>query len=127
MAKKGGMPIYKSIDNYIENQSEESQEIIREIRSIIKDVAPKVKEAENYKVPSFKLIPDKKPEHQIMIVAYKNFVSFYPSQATIEHFSDELTPYQLGKGTVNFRFDEPIPKKLIRDMILFRKNELQNS
>lgn len=124
MGKKGAMPNYKTIDDYIANQTEESQRILSELRKLIKEAVPETVEIQNYKVPSFTLIPETKPKQQLMIVAYKNYVSFYPHQKAIEQFRDELAGFDLGKGTVKFQFNEPLPKELIKKMVVFRKEEL---
>lgn len=126
MGKKGGMPIFKTIDDYIHNQKEEAQSILVELRSLIKEAVPEAIEIKNYKVPSFTLVPEAKPELQLMIVAYAKYVSFYPYQATVEHFSDELTNFELGKGTVKFPFNKALPKELIKRMVIFRKEELMS-
>ena len=118
------MPNFKSVDDYIANQTEEAQTILRELRSLIKEVVPEAVELKNYKVPSFTLIPETKPEQQIMIVAYTKYVSFYPFQTVIDHFSDELRNFELGKGTVKFPFNKPLPKELIKRMVVYRKKEL---
>ena len=124
MGKKGAMPNFKTVDDYIANQTEEAQTTLRELRSLIKEAVPEVVEIKNYKVPSFTLIPGKKPEQQMMIVAYAKHISFYPYQGTIDHFSDELANFELGKGTVKFPFNKPLPKELIKRMVIFRKEEL---
>lgn len=124
MGKKGPMPNFKTVDDYIASQPKEAQIILRELKSIIKEAVPETVEIPNYKVPSFTLIPGKKPDQQMMIVAYAKYVSFYPFQATIDHFSDELKRFELGKGTVKFPFNEPLPKDLIIRMVQFRKDEI---
>jgi len=124
MAKKEAMPNFKTVDDYIISQSQEAQIILRELRSIIKEAVPETIEIPNYKVPSFTLIFGLKPEQQLMIVAYKKHVSFYPFQATIDKFKDELKNFELGKGTVKFPFDKPLPKDLIIEMVRFRKDEI---
>lgn len=124
MGKKGSMPNFKTVDDYINVQPKEVQLILQELRSIIKETVPETKEIPNYKVPSFSLVPDKKPKQQIMIVAYANYVSFYPFQATIEHFKEDLKNFNLGKGTVKFALNKPLPKDLIMKMVRFRKNEI---
>lgn len=124
MAKKEAMPNFKTVDDYIVSQSQEAQIILRELRSIIKEAVPETIEIPNYKVPSFTLIFGLKPEQQLMIVAYKKYVSFYPFQATIDKFKDELKNFELGKGTVKFPFDKPLPKDLIIEMVRFRKDEI---
>lgn len=126
MGKKGGMPVYKTVDDYINNQSEEAQLVLKELRALIKEAVPEVVEIPNSKVPSFTLAKDVKPELQLMIAAYKKYVSFYPYQAAIDAFSDELKEYDLGKGTVKFSFGQSLPKELIKKMVNFRKEELEN-
>lgn len=124
MGKKGVMPNFKTVDDYINHQREEAQIILRELRNLIKEAVPETIEIPNYKVPSFTLIPGIKPEQQLVIVAYAKYVSFYPFEKTIEQFADELTKFELGKGTVKFPFNQPLPKELIKRMTVFRKNEL---
>lgn len=126
MKKKGIMPNFKTIDDYINSQSKEAQIILQQLRSLIKEAVPETIEIQNYKVPSFKLIHETKPEQQIMIVAYANHVSFYPFQATVDHFAEELKSFELGKGTVKFKFNKDLPKELIKRMVRFRKEELSN-
>ncbi|SHI77659.1 iron chaperone [Aquimarina spongiae] len=125
MGKKGAMPNYKTIDHYIDNQSSEAQLILRELRSLIKEAVPEVVEIPNYKVPSFTLIKGIKPEQQLMIAAYTKYVSFYPSEATVNHFAQQLKGFDVGKGTVKFSFNTPLPEELIRQMVKFRHEELQ--
>jgi len=124
MGKKGPMPTFKTIDDYIDSQVLEAQLILRDLRSLIKEAVPETVEITNYKVPSFTLIPKVKPQQQIMIVAYAKHISFYPYQATVDHFSDQLKDLKVGKGTVKFPLNKPLPKDLIKRMVIFRKEEL---
>jgi len=126
MSKKEAMPNFKSDDDYINNQSEEAQLILHELRDLIKEAVPETAEIPNYKVPSFTLIPGTKPEQQLMIVAYSKYVSFYPYEKAIKHFADELKNFELGKGTVKFPFNQTLPKELIKRMVVFRREELLN-
>ena len=124
MSKKGPMPNFETIDDYIANQSEEAQKILQELRSIIKEAAPDAIEILNYKVPSFTLVPGGKSDQQIMMAAYAKFIGFYPFPTTIEKFSDELMDYKQGKGSVQFPLGKPLPKDLIIRMVKFRKEEI---
>jgi len=124
MGKKGSMPTYKTVDDYIQSQSAEAQPILHELRALIKEAVPDAVEIPNYKVPSFTLIPGTSPERQLMIAAYAKYVSFYPYQAAIDHFAEELVDFELGKGTIKFPFNRPLPKELIKRIVLFRKEEL---
>lgn len=124
MGKKGPMPTFKTIDDYIDSQVLEAQLILRDLRSLIKEAVPETVEITNYKVPSFTLIPKVKPQQQIMIVAYAKHISFYPYQATVDHFADQLKDLEVGKWTVKFPLNKPLPKDLIKRMVIFRKEEL---
>ena len=122
----GKMPNYQTVDDYINSQSKEAQLLLHELRSIIIDTVPASMEIPNSKVPSFTLVPGTKPEVQIMMAAYTKHVSLYPNQAAIDHFIDELADYDLGKGTIKFPLNKPLPKELIKRMIIFRKEELRS-
>jgi len=124
MGKKGPMPNFETIDDYIDNQPKETQKVLQELRSIIKEAVPDAIEILNYKVPAFILVPGGKRDQQIMMAGYAKFVGFYPFPTTLEAFSDELNVYKQGKGSVQFPFTKPLPKDLIIRMVKFRKVEI---
>lgn len=124
MAKKGPMPDFETMDDYIANQPEEVQNILQELRSIIKEAAPDAIEVLNYKVPSFTLVPGGKRDQQIMMAGYAKFVGFYPFPTTMEKFAHELKDYKQGKGSVQFPLNQPLPRDLIIKMVKFRKEEI---
>lgn len=127
MAKKGAMPSFKSVDAYIKVQSEEAQQLLNELRAIIKRAVPDAIELPDCKVPSFTLVPGTKPNLQLMVAAYSKFVSFYPFEATVNHFSDRLKQFDHGKGAIKFQYNKPLPVDLIFDMVCFRKKEVLQS
>jgi uncharacterized protein YdhG (YjbR/CyaY superfamily) len=124
MGKKGAMPVYKTMDDYIADQSVEAQSKLEEIRAIVRENAPQAEEMLNYKVPAFVLVPGGKAEQQIMMAAYKKFIGFYPFPSTMEKFSEELKDYKQGKGSVQFPLNETLPKDLIARMVKYRVKEL---
>ena len=124
MGKKGAMPSYATVDDYISAQSEEAKPLLNELRTIINETVPDVVELENYKVPTFRFIDNGKRDIQLMMAAYSKFVSFYPFPSTMTEFSKELEGYKQGKGCIQFGFDEKIPKDLISDIIKFRREEV---
>ncbi len=124
MSKKGSMPNFETIDDYIANQSDEAQKVLQELRKIIKTAVPNAEEVLNYKVPCFTLVPKGKKDQQIMMAAYAKFVSFYPFPTTMAKFSEELKDYKQGKGSIQFPFNKPLPKDLIIKMVKFRKEEI---
>ncbi|TNE54707.1 MAG: DUF1801 domain-containing protein [Bacteroidetes bacterium] len=127
MGKRGPMPDFETIDDYIANQPEETQVVLQELRDIIKEAAPDAVEVLNYKVPSFTLVPGGKRDQQIMMAGYAKFVGFYPFPTTMQKFSDELKGYKQGKGSVQFPLNKALPKDLIIRMVRFRREEILNS
>ena len=103
MGKKGAMPVYKTMDDYIADQSKEAQSKLEEIRAIIKEHAPQATEVLNYKVPAFVMVPGGKTEQQIMMAAYKNFIGFYHSLLRWKNSLKNLKDISRAKVPCNFR------------------------
>ncbi len=121
------MPTFRTVDDYIASRPQEAQAMLRELRRLILKAVPDAVELPDYKVPSYTLVPGVKPEQQLMMAAYAQYVSFYPYQAAIDHFADALEDYETGKGTVKFQYGQPLPKDLIKQMVIFRKEEIELS
>ena len=109
----------KDVDAYIAAFTPEVQEILTQIRNLIKDTAPGAVEGMAYGMPAYKL--NKKP--LVYFAGYKNHIGFYATPSGHEQFSKELSKYKQGKGSVQFPLDKPIPFDLIRQMVAFRAQE----
>ena len=92
------------IDSYIEQFPEETREKMENIRQIIKEVAPEANETISYGIPTFKL-----KTNLVHFAGYKKHIGFYPTPSGIEAFKQELSEYEVSKGTVKFPLDKPIP------------------
>ncbi|MFY0673213.1 MAG: DUF1801 domain-containing protein [Bacteroidia bacterium] len=124
MAKKGAMPNYSTIDDYIADQKEEAKPHLIQLRALINEVVPECKELLNYKVPSFTLVPKGKGEQQLMFAAYANFIGFYPFDKTMQVFAEKLKDYKQGKGSVQFPYKKQLPIDLIKSMVKYRRDEI---
>lgn len=118
---KSGMKTAKSVDAYIKNAPKEIQAKLEELRRIIKTAAPKAVESISYGMPSYKY--EGRP--LVYFGGYKTHVGFYPTPSALIKFQKELSKYKTGKGTAQFPLDIPLPKTLIRAMVLFRVKENQ--
>jgi uncharacterized protein YdhG (YjbR/CyaY superfamily) len=60
--------------------------------------------------------------HGILVyfAGYKNHIGFYPTGSGIENFKRELSSWKTSKGTIQFPLDQPLPLKLITEMVRFR-------
>ncbi|MFX1479425.1 MAG: iron chaperone [Promethearchaeota archaeon] len=108
----------QTIDDYISKFPENIQEILIKLRKIISKTAPEVKEAMSYQIPTFKL-----NGNLVHFAAYKNHIGFYPTPSAIEAFKDELSPYEISKGSIRFPLNKPIPYDLVKKIVEFRVKE----
>lgn len=109
----------KEIEIYIQQFPDSVQEILRNIRKLIKENAPEAEELFSYGMPAYKM--NKKP--LVYFAAFKNHIGFYATPSGHIEFQDELSNYKQGKGSVQFLLDEPIPYQLIERMVKFRVAE----
>lgn len=107
------------IEKYISQFPADVQEILRNIRKIIKDNAPDAEELMAYGMPGYKT--NKKP--LVYFAAFKKHLGLYATPSGHHQFKDELSPYKQGKGSVQFPIDKPIPYALIERIVKFRVAE----
>ena len=117
---------FLSVDAYFRAQPEPTRKVLLELRDCILTAAPQAEELLNYNIPAYALVPGGKRDQQMMIAGYKNHVGFYPNPHTLEKFGSQLTAYKMGKGSVQFPLDKPLPKDLIVEMVKYRWAMLQN-
>lgn len=109
---------YDSIDDYIASHPEETQKILNSLRDVIRQCAPEAGEKISYQMPTFTL-----HGNLVHFAAYKNHIGFYPGSKAVATFGRELSPYKIGKGTIQFPISQPLPFDLIRDIVAFRVAE----
>ena len=107
-----------AVDDYFESlTSDEVREALMHLRKLVLEAAPRAEESISYGIPTYKL-------HGFVasIGAFKRHYSFFPGHTT-GSFQEELKPYKVLKGTVQFRYGEPLPEDLIRRMVVARVEE----
>ena len=107
------------IDKYIFKFPKEAQEIMQNIRGIVKDAAPDAVEQIAYGMPGYKT--HGKP--LVYFAGYKNHIGLYATPSGHEEFASELSKYKQGKGSVQFPLDQPMPYDLIKRIVVFRVQE----
>jgi len=111
----------RTVEEYIERAPTESQAKLRELRAILKKVAPKATEALKWGSPVFE-------QGRILFsyTAYKSHINFMPTKPALEPFMDELSEFKLGKDTIQLPYDQPLPKTLIRKIAAFRVKQVKD-
>lgn len=102
------------IDAYIEEQPEEVQPRLHEIRNALRSALPDAEERISWRMPTYKA-----KKNIIHFAAFKNHIGIYPGDKAIEHFSEELTAYKTSKGAIQISNNEPLPLDLIIKIALW--------
>jgi uncharacterized protein YdhG (YjbR/CyaY superfamily) len=108
----------ENIDAYIAGFPEPVRKVLEQVRTTIRQAAPEAEEAIRYAIPTFQLQGD-----LVHFAAFKNHVGFYATPSGHEAFAPELSNYKLGKGSVQFPLDQPMPIDLIARIVQFRVAE----
>ncbi len=112
----------KAIDitEYIKYAPKEAQRHLKEMRAILKAVAPKATEGIKWGYPVFE-------EKRILFSfsAHKTHINFMPTRSTVGEFKKELGKYKIGRDTIQFPYDKPLPKALIKKLAAFRVKEVR--
>jgi uncharacterized protein YdhG (YjbR/CyaY superfamily) len=110
--------IPQTIDDYIASFPPEVQLILQEVRQTIRNAAPEARETIKYSMPTFVL-----KGNLVYFGAFKGHIGFYPVPSGIAAFQKELSAYKMGKGSIQFPFDKPMPLDLIANIVKFRVQE----
>ena len=110
----------KTVAEYIKAAPKEAQEKLREIRAILKKVAPDAKEGLKWGTPVLE-------EKRILFsyAAFKTHINFFPTGPAMKPFKNELAKYKTGQDTIQFPYDKPLPKALIRKIAAYRLKEVR--
>jgi len=92
-----------------------TQDLLMQLRTTIKKAAPQAEEVLSYQMPAYKF-------HGILVyfAGHKHHIGFYPTSSGIEAFKQELSVYKGAKGSVQFPLDQPLPLRLISQIVKFR-------
>lgn len=110
---------FKTVEDYIKSFPGDIQTLLEKVRSTIKKNAPDAVESIAYGMPAYKM--NGKP--LVYFAGFKKHIGFYATPSGHTEFTDELSKYKQGKGSVQFPLDKPIPYDLIKRIVAFRVTE----
>lgn len=117
-------PKFKTVAEYFSKQPTDTQKTLLALKKIILKTIPEAEELINYDIPAYALVKGGKRDKQIMIAGYKKFAGFYVGRGILENFAKELSEYVVGKASVQFPNNQPLPEKLIIEIIRFKKKQV---
>lgn len=95
---------------------------LKEIRDVVRTIAPDADEVFSYGIPGFTL--NDKP--LVWYAAFKSHTSLYPMTAAVRRaHAAALKGYKMSTGTVQFPLDTPLPIGLVKRLVRARLAELK--
>src|SRR5688572_569796 len=101
-----------------------SRRRMKEIRAIVKSIAPTAVETFSYRIPGFKL------DGGVFVyyAAFKSHTSLYPMGKRIRRaHAASLKGYKTSTGTIQFPLDQPLPMTLVKRLVRARVAEVKTA
>ena len=115
MKKKSAIP--KTVNQYLAAVPEPARSTLKEVRAAIRAAAP----AETTEIISYGMPMYKYKGTLIGFAAYAKHCSlFLATPSLLKLFKDELSRYEISKGTIRFPPDKPLPASLMKKIVKAR-------
>ncbi|MCD8561750.1 DUF1801 domain-containing protein [Candidatus Saccharibacteria bacterium] len=120
------MKLDPRIDAYIAAQPAATQKRLIELRAIIQRAFPEAIEDISYKMPAWRLQPKKRPV--VFFAVFEKHIGLYAVLApSNQSLAQAIEPYNTGRGTLRFDHDQPLPTKLIEDVLIDYAKQLHKT
>jgi uncharacterized protein YdhG (YjbR/CyaY superfamily) len=108
------------VDAYMANLEPHKRDALEKLRAAVRAAVPEAEEVITYKMPGFKL----GGRFFVSYDAYKNHFSLFPASDGVEKaLGAEAPKYVRGRGTLQFRYDDPPSAAVVRTIIEARLAE----
>jgi uncharacterized protein YdhG (YjbR/CyaY superfamily) len=115
------MAKHASVDDYMASLPDDRRSVMEQLRTTIRAAAPDATEAISYNMPAFRL----GGRFLVSYEAFKRHYSLFPwSDDMLAELGDALQPFAVGKGTIRFPVDQPIPLELVTRIVEIRNREV---
>ena len=106
----------ETVDQYLAGVPEDMRTTLTKLRKTIKATAPSATEIISYQIPAYK-----QDGLLVGFAASKNHCTFHimSTKATRAH-AEELKDYEIGKASIRFPANKPLPNALVRKLIKAR-------
>ncbi|HZZ64502.1 MAG TPA: DUF1801 domain-containing protein [Candidatus Baltobacteraceae bacterium] len=112
---------FTTVDEYVQAQPERAQKALQQVRHAIREAVPDADEVIAYNMPTYKL----GDASLLNVAAWKEHYALYvASKPIVAAFASDLKNCEIGKGTIRFSFNDPVPEKLIQRIVRFRAQHL---
>ena len=112
---------YASVAEYMATLPDDRRAVMEQLRSTIRAAAPEATETISYNMPAFRL----NGRFLVSYEAFKRHYSLFPwTDQMVAELGDAVKPYAVGKGTLRFPADQPIPLDLVSRIVEVRNREV---
>jgi uncharacterized protein YdhG (YjbR/CyaY superfamily) len=111
----------RDIDRYLATLDEPKRSTLEALRMSILEIVPEAEQTISYGMPAFRV----SGKTVAGFAAFKNHLSYLPhSGSVLSEVDDDLAGYERSKGALRFAIDEPLPKPLVRKLVITRMRQL---
>src|SRR5687768_9861383 len=103
----------ETVDAYISQFPKSTQQILLQVREVIREAAPEAEEMISYAMPAYKVYG----RPLVYFAGYEKHIGFYATPTGHAAFEKQLAKYQQGKGSVQFPIGDAMPLDLIKKMV----------
>ena len=107
-------------ETYFATFPEQTQRLLHEMYSSVKELLPNATEKMSYGMPCFY-----QNQNVVYFAAFKNHIGFYPTASGVKAFENELLELKFSKGAIQFPLDKSLPTELIQKIVRFRILEIE--
>ena len=111
-----------TIEEYIASFPKEVKEKLQEIRAILREAAPEAVELLKWGQPVFS-----EKRNLFAYAAFKSHLNFVPTGPALGPFKKEIGEYKTGKDSIQFPYDKPLPKALIKKIAEYRVKDVREN
>lgn len=108
----------KTIEEYMERQTEQVQTYLRQVNEAIKSAIPDAAEKISWSMPTYW-----QKRNLIQFAAFKKHIGLYPGPEAVKAFEEKLKGYKTSKGAIQLPYDKPLPLELIGEIAKWCEKE----
>lgn len=100
--------------------TEPEQAEFNRLKELVLSVISTAEQVTSYGMPTFTY----KKKIIFHVGAFTSHMSIFPGPAAVAKFTEELKDYTTSKGTIQFTLNKPLPSELVKRIISFRVQQI---
>ena len=110
-----------AVDDYFSSLDASARAAFEHIRDLVMEMAPEAEQGTSYGMAALRY--NQKP--LLAFRAARQHLGIFPfSSRVVDAVRDQLTAFELSKGTIRFTAASPLPDEVVRDIVRYRIQEI---